>query len=346
MLVRSVKGVCYVYICLQERVLVGGSQLGVGVSLQSWKGCWSHRGTSFQLYWMVISLQQCQPLTSSVRKPLQVETRRWAEARWTADPLWLLEGSIFIGGCYSLESPITSEGTGVAFPLASCLFLLQPYAYFSYVTIFVFVITFCLQAQCFPLNISTGASCIWFLFLFSGKQHGPPCSVCPAKEEKSHLCKPSCLACGQRRCCAPRLLLPAVWELVPNFQGRRWAAAAADRVSMCAGSVAVPPRVSGWSRKSLQQQLSQSHTLLSQRYCMYEINSSSPAERLLPYWGPGWKPSRQQDLFSCASPSSGLAVPALLCEWIGAKFPQPWPVPTPLGEGMPELGGAQLSLPG
>lgn len=28
MLVRSVKGVCYVYICLQERVLVGGSQLG------------------------------------------------------------------------------------------------------------------------------------------------------------------------------------------------------------------------------------------------------------------------------------------------------------------------------
>lgn len=50
---------------------------------------------------------------------------------------------------YFLGSPITSDGTGVTFPLTDCLSLLQPYTYFSYGTAFVFGIIFLLTNNIF-----------------------------------------------------------------------------------------------------------------------------------------------------------------------------------------------------
>lgn len=54
----------------------------------------------YTLRWVVIPMWQCQPLTTTeetsvVNGPLQVETRRRAEARWPAEPRQPLERALF-----------------------------------------------------------------------------------------------------------------------------------------------------------------------------------------------------------------------------------------------------------
>lgn len=125
-------------------------------------------------------------------------------------------------------------------PSHQLLSLLQPYTYFSYVTIFCLVSPFCSQAEYFPREISSRASRILSLSLFSGKQHSLPGSV-RLSRESSPPCEPSWLTCFQRWCCAD--LLPVTIRMVtdPKFYGRWRAVTAADGVSVCSGGVAVPP---------------------------------------------------------------------------------------------------------